>query len=67
MIWFILFFIIMLGICLFIMVRNRTQTKEMVLFIIIALLGFADWISIFLEHKFKSTKLISIIMDFFGI
>ncbi|CAM3246046.1 hypothetical protein BK122_09635 [Paenibacillus pabuli] len=67
MIWFIVFFITVLGICLFIMINKRNAKKEIVVFLVIALLGFTDWISIFLNNKFKPTKLISILMDFVGL
>ncbi|MFC3746890.1 hypothetical protein [Paenibacillus sp. GCM10012306] len=67
MIWFILFMAAAIGLSLRVMVRVRTQTKEILVFLVIVLLGFADWISIFTDHKFKPTKLISMLLDLVGL
>jgi len=31
------------------------------------LLGFADWMSVFLYHKFKSSKVIALLIDLVGL
>ncbi|MFE4712594.1 MULTISPECIES: hypothetical protein [unclassified Paenibacillus] len=67
MIWFILFMAAAIGLSLRIMVRVRTQTKEILVFLVIVLLGLADWISIFTDHKFKPTQLISMLLDLMGL
>ncbi|REK76740.1 hypothetical protein [Paenibacillus paeoniae] len=67
MIWFIFMFIIMLGGILTIMIRSRTAAREIVLVTSLLLLGFADWISIFMNHKFKSSKIIAILIDWVGL
>lgn len=67
MIWFILFYISGMILCLRIMKQKRIKTKEKVIFIVIAFLGFIDWIGIFLDYKFKPTKLIATILDWVGL
>ncbi|UKS23841.1 hypothetical protein LOZ80_19540 [Paenibacillus sp. HWE-109] len=63
MIWFILFGSLALIISVIIMIQTRRKTKEIIVFAAISLLGFADWISILMDRKFKSTKLIGLIID----
>ncbi|MEK8126585.1 hypothetical protein WMW72_01540 [Paenibacillus filicis] len=67
MIWFILLTAAAIGSCVAIMIRQRKKTREITLFVCIALLGTADWISIFLDHKFKSSKVIARLLDLVGL
>ncbi|WP_028777411.1 hypothetical protein [Shimazuella kribbensis] len=63
MITFLLFFLISFTICLIILFKNKKPRKEIILFITIAMLGFADWISIITRHNFNPNKWIGIIID----
>ncbi|MFF2888318.1 hypothetical protein [Paenibacillus sp. NPDC057967] len=67
MMWFIFMFLVILGGSLTIMIRQRVATKEIVLVTGLLLLGFADWISIFMNHKFKSSKVIALLIDLVGL
>ncbi|MFF2483845.1 hypothetical protein [Paenibacillus sp. NPDC058071] len=64
MIRFILFFTPAVIASLFFMKRAGKPTREIVIFLCLALIGFADWISILLNHRFIPTKLIGLIVDF---
>jgi len=67
MIWFILLFIVLFGGSLTLMIRQRTEKREIVLVTALLLLGFADWMSVFLNHKFKSSKVIALLIDLVGL
>ncbi|WP_072334573.1 hypothetical protein [Thermoactinomyces sp. DSM 45891] len=63
MIWFILFIAVALTASIFVMVKQKRSTKEIWLYVSIVLLGFADWISIFLERKFNPNHWIAKFID----
>jgi hypothetical protein len=67
MIWFILFFVAALGICLATMIHKQKSTKEITLFVIIVLFGFADWISIFIDRKIKPNHYIGQLLDWLNL
>ncbi|RJE86965.1 hypothetical protein D3P07_17455 [Paenibacillus sp. 1011MAR3C5] len=67
MIWFILMFIVLLSGSLTMMIRQRAAKREIVLVTSLMLLGFADWMSILLGHKFKSSKVIALLIDLVGL
>jgi tryptophan-rich sensory protein len=66
-IWFILFCAAALSISITAMIQQRRSAKEIVLFVTIFLLGFADWISIFLEQQFKPSRVIAILIGWIGL
>ncbi|RAV23255.1 hypothetical protein DQG23_03425 [Paenibacillus contaminans] len=67
MIGFLLFFAAALGVSLTFLIRSKAERKEIFLFVGILFLGFADWMSIFLDHKFKSSKIIANLMEWIGL
>ncbi|MGG1635610.1 hypothetical protein MHH56_19175 [Paenibacillus sp. FSL K6-3182] len=67
MIWFILSVAIALGICISVMVQKKKNAREIGLFVTIVLLGFADWISIFLERQFNPYQWIAKLIDWMGV
>ncbi|MDQ0418900.1 tryptophan-rich sensory protein [Croceifilum oryzae] len=67
MIWFILFIAVALATSIFMMVKQKKSTKEIMLFSTIVLLGFADWISIFLERKFNPNHWIASFIDWISL
>lgn len=64
MILFILSFAVFLVLGTIIMVKDRKKTKEIVLFVALSLLGFIDWVSIFLDHPLKPVNWIGRVIDF---
>ncbi|MDQ0088863.1 uncharacterized membrane protein YcjF (UPF0283 family) [Paenibacillus anaericanus] len=67
MIWFILFIASALSIFIAAMVQKKRSAREIVLFVLIVLLGFAVWISIFLDQKFNLNQWIAILITWIGI
>ncbi|GFZ82641.1 hypothetical protein GCM10008018_30600 [Paenibacillus marchantiophytorum] len=67
MIWFIFFIIVALGINIAVMVQKQKSAREIGLFVTIILLGFADWISIFLERQFNPNQWIAKLIDLIGL
>lgn len=63
MVWIILFITVALALSIFVMVKQKRSVKEIGLVVTIVSLGFADWISIFLERKFNPNQLIVNLID----
>ncbi|SDZ23157.1 hypothetical protein SAMN05444416_1179 [Thermoactinomyces sp. DSM 45892] len=67
MIWFTLFIAVALTASIFVMVKQKTSKKEITLYVIIVLIGFAYWISLFLERKFDPHHWISRFIDWISL
>jgi len=66
MIWFIIFIVVATVISITIMVQKQMNSREIWLFVVIILLGFLDWISIFLDRKFDPNRVVASLIDWIG-
>lgn len=67
MIWFIVFIAGAMAGSIVLMVRQQKSARELGLFVTIVLIGFADWMSIFLEKKFNPNAWIARFLDWIGL
>ncbi|SCW36644.1 hypothetical protein SAMN04487970_1004120 [Paenibacillus tianmuensis] len=67
MIWFIIFIAVSLGLSTALMIRQQKNAREIGIFVTIVLIGFAEWLSIFLERKFNLNDWITAFFEWTGL
>lgn len=66
MIGFIVFTLAALSISIVVMIQMKKSFREIGLFVVIVLLGIADWISIFLDRTLNPNRFIASLIDWIG-
>lgn len=66
MMGFILFTIAALSVSIVAMIHMKKSIREIGLFVVIVVLGMADWISIFLDRTFNPNRFIASLIDWIG-